>query len=1442
MAKRYSFGVVLGILTTLLVGCGSTGGGGAGLASSSNSPPPTITQVIPDSGPLIGGTEIRIIGEYLSGEPSVTVGGVAAIGVTPNEDGTQIICVTPAGGAPGPGTIRVVTDHGSTSLTDGYMYNLIPTIQNFSPNSGPIIGGTPLTINGTGFAGTIRVLVGGVDATQVVVDDFQRRITCRTPAQVTATPAEIKIMSSVTGDISSSAPFVYNTVISISSVSPPTGPKSGGTQVTVTGTGFLGFVSVRIGDTTVPITSIEPDGSRLTCFSPIASSDGSVDVAVTSDLHGTSILPDGFSYVPDLAITSLNPTSGLLDGGTFLEISASGLSGNVSVSIGGKPATNVQVTSPGTLTCRVPAGDSAGLVDVIVTSSVHGSVTVPDAFTYLAKPLITTVSPNNGPKVGNTGIKIFGANFLGTLTVTIDGGLVTGLSVNTDRTEITFTTRPSFFAGAVDLAVASTERGTTIVPGGFTYNPELDISRVTPTNGPLAGGNQIAITGTNLNDPLTVSIGGTAATDVSVNPSKTEILCTVPPGPTTGTVDVTVSSPSHGDDIIRNSYTYDPDLDLTAVTPNFGPLAGGTNITLTGISFFDITGVTIGGLDATNVTVLSSTSITCKSPASTVSGPVDVMVSSLIYGSDTLPGGFIYGLPPAISAITPSTGSIDGATPIQIEGTGYEGTVGVTLGGTPATSVVVSPDGTLISCETPSAGSPGQVDVIVTSSVNGAVTRENGFTYSKLSMNSRLLLTAGRDPAAITLEDLDSDGWLDIAVANSNDSSISVFKSDQAGGFLAGSTFLVGDAPRDIVAAHLLLNSPPSLVVSNSVSDTVSFLEGDGNGGFTPFSTPATATGTGPRRMAHADFTGDGFDEIVVVNEFGDDVTTLESDGTEITSAPAVDVETGPVALAVAEFGPRIIEQNFISRTGLVVGNNGSATMTFLSLNLAHRFVDPITIAGGHVLDLRLADMDRSGTLDIVSVNETPDAIILHRGTRAPSFEGAESTSVTGGPNALEIADMDGDGALDVVTSHPVSQDLKIFPGKGTGSLGDPVSFFIGTETSDVASGDLDRDGRPDVVVCGFGTENNVTVLFNTTAFAGTGTFGSGTASATDALPLDAVTGDFDRNGTVDVATANFERDTVSILLGAGNGTFSVPVNISVNDGPTAIGVGDFFEDGTLDLVVINAEGPTSSLYILRGQGNGSFLPGGQIQIGTNGNARDLVVADFDRDGTLDLAVAKVDVDVVSIYLGNGSGGFSLLTDLTVGDGPRCLVSADFNLDGSPDLAIANSLSGTSVSVLLGNGDATFQTAASVSLMADPQTLAVGDVNRDGGLDLIVSTPGTDGVFTLLGRGDGTFLTPSAVTVGGVPLAVFLADANRDGALDLITTLDPSSSSISIANGTGDGDFSSPQQISVTNLTGTIVVRDFNRDGLPDLGATVSSGSVGTPGSLLIFLQESIDP
>jgi len=96
--------------------------------------------------------------------------------------------------------------------------------------------------------------------------------------------------------------------------------------------------------------------------------------------------------------------------------------------------------------------------------------------------------------------------------------------------------------------------------------------------------------------------------------------------------------------------------------------------------------------------------------------------------------------------------------------------------------------------------------------------------------------------------------------------------------------------------------------------------------------------------------------------------------------------------------------------------------------------------------------------------------------------------------------------------------------------------------------------------------------------------------------------------------------------------------------------------------------------------------------------------------------------------------------------------------------------------------------------------------------------------------------------VGGVPLAVFLADANRDGALDLITTLDPSSSSISIANGTGDGDFSSPQQISVTNLTGTIVVRDFNRDGLPDLGATVSSGSVGTPGSLLIFLQESIDP
>ena len=83
------------------------------------------------------------------------------------------------------------------------------------------------------------------------------------------------------------------------------------------------------------------------------------------------------------------------------------------------------------------------------------------------------------------------------------------------------------------------------------------------------------------------------------------------------------------------------------------------------------------------------------------------------------------------------------------------------------------------------------------------------------------------------------------------------------------------------------------------------------------------------------------------------------------------------------------------------------------------------------------------------------------------------------------------------------------------------------------------------------------------------------------------------------------------------------------------------------------------------------------------------------------------------------------------GDTPVSVAVADFNGDGTPDLAVAN-VYGTTVSVLLGNGDGTFQRAADFAVGDYPASVAVGDFNRDGTPDLVTADARSNDVSVLL--------------------------------------------------------------------------------------------------------------
>ncbi len=140
---------------------------------------PTIASVSPSAGPLVGGTWVTISGTNLTGATGLTIGGLAATNMVV-VNSTTLTAITPAGTA-GVKTVSVSTPSGTGSLEGGFTYLALPTISSVSPSSGPVTGGTPITITGTNLLGTTGVTVGSTPATNVSLVNLTT-LTAITPA------------------------------------------------------------------------------------------------------------------------------------------------------------------------------------------------------------------------------------------------------------------------------------------------------------------------------------------------------------------------------------------------------------------------------------------------------------------------------------------------------------------------------------------------------------------------------------------------------------------------------------------------------------------------------------------------------------------------------------------------------------------------------------------------------------------------------------------------------------------------------------------------------------------------------------------------------------------------------------------------------------------------------------------------------------------------------------------------------------------------------------------------------------------------------------------------------------------------------------------------------------------------------------------------------------
>lgn len=347
--------------------------------------------------------------------------------------------------------------------------------------------------------------------------------------------------------------------------------------------------------------------------------------------------------------------------------------------------------------------------------------------------------------------------------------------------------------------------------------------------------------------------------------------------------------------------------------------------------------------------------------------------------------------------------------------------------------------------------------------------------------------------------------------------------------------------------------------------------------------------------------------------------------------------------------------------------------------------------------------------------------------------------------------------------------NVEVLEDRLTPSFGPAASYAVGANPQAVVTADFNRDGKLDFAVANY-DDNSVSVLLGN----GDGTFQSVPISATVYGSVSLAVGDFDGDGKLDLATANPGDRDVSVLLGNGDGTFNHSDDFFLGDTgdtyPRSVAVGDFNGDGHLDLGVTANEVyylNYPNVYVLLGNGDGSFSAPNVTGLGP-GHFFSAVAADFNGDGFDDFVTLNADYDEVYVLRGDSSGYLQGPYGFSAGHVPVSVAAGDLNGDGHTDLVTAN-VYGSSVSVLLGNGAGSFSAAANFATGSNPFAVVLGDFTGNGKVDVATANNGSSNLSVLAGGGDGTLAAAVNSAVGSFPTSVAADDFNGDGWLDAAT-------------------------------------------------------------------------